>query len=91
MICSTFPRRGVLVMIVLSPNHVDVQRHACSHGKRVEDVRQHLRGEVANLLSLQLQVCDAEWTGRDVDDCPSERLTSFSMSGPPRVDDVYLI
>ena len=57
------------VVVVLAAQHVDVQRHAGRHRKRVEDVREHLRREVPNLLALELQVRNAVWAPGYVDNC----------------------
>ena len=66
--------RDTLVMVVLPAEHVDVQCHAGGDGERVEDVREHLRSEVPDLLALQLQVRHAVRARADVDDRPRQRL-----------------
>ena len=48
-------------MVVLPAQDVDVQRDASRDGEGIEDVREHLRGEVADLLALELEVGDAVW------------------------------
>ena len=57
------------MVVVLAAEHVDVKRHAGRHGERVEDVREHLRREVPDLLALQLQVRNAVWAPGYVDNC----------------------
>ena len=58
-----------LVMIVLPSEHVDVQSDARSDREGVEDMREHLRREVPNLLALELQIRDAVWASGYVDNC----------------------
>ena len=49
------------MVIVLSAQDVDVQRDASRDGEGIEDVREHLRGEIADLLALELEVGNAVW------------------------------
>ena len=44
------------MVVVLATEHVDVECYTRSNRERVEDVRQHLSGEVSDLLALELQV-----------------------------------
>ena len=62
------------MVVVLPAQDVDVQRHASCDGERVEDVREHLRGEVADLLALEAELDDAVRPVRQVDDGARERL-----------------
>jgi hypothetical protein len=63
------------VVVVLAPKYVDVYRTAGCDRKRVEDVREHLRREVADLLALHAQVRHAERPRADVYDGTRERLS----------------
>jgi hypothetical protein len=55
------------VVVVLAPKNVDVDRAARRDRKRVEDVREHLRAQVAELLTFDAEVCHAERPRADVD------------------------
>lgn len=56
-------------MIILPAQNVDMQCNPGSDGKRVEDMGDHLRRQVANLFSLEAEVRDTVGAGADVDDC----------------------
>lgn len=62
------------VMIILTSENVDVQRHPGGHGKGVEDMGEHLRREVSQLLALDTEVRDAVRSGADIYDRPRQRL-----------------
>ena len=62
------------MVIVRAPQNVDVQRAAGRHGEGVEDVREHLRAEVADLFALDAEIGKAVWARADVDDCPRQSL-----------------
>ena len=58
-----------LVMVILASQYIHMQRYTRSHGKRVENVRQHFRRQVADLFAFELEVSDAIGAAGDVDDC----------------------
>ena len=58
-----------LVVIVLPSEHINVQSDARSDREGVEDMREHLRREVPDLLALELQVRNAVWAPGYVDNC----------------------
>ena len=55
-------------MVILTPENIDMQSDSCCEGERLEDVREHLGGEVSNLLALHLEVCNTVRTTGDVYD-----------------------
>ena len=57
------------MMVVLPSEHVNVQSDARSDRERVEDMREHLRREVPDLLALELQVRNAVWAPGYVNNC----------------------
>lgn len=56
------------VVVVLAAEDIDVKRDASRLCERLEDVRDHLGREVANLFPLELQVAAEVGSGRDVED-----------------------
>ena len=66
------------VMVVITAEYIDVQCHAGRHGKRVEDVRDHLCGEVSYLLALDAEVAHAVGARANVDDRARECLSRWS-------------
>jgi hypothetical protein len=64
-------------VVVLTPKNVDVDRAARRDRERVEDVREHLRAQVAELFTLDAQVCHAERPRADVDYGARERLRAI--------------
>ena len=44
------------VVVVLATEHVDVECYSRSNRERVENVRQHLSGEVPDLFALEFQI-----------------------------------
>lgn len=56
------------MVVVLAVQDVDVQRDACLGREAVEDVRDHLAAQVADLFAPQLQMRVAVRTRRQVDD-----------------------
>lgn len=56
------------MVVVLAAEHVDVKRDARALRKRLEDVRNHLGREIADLLALELQVAAEVRARRDVED-----------------------
>lgn len=49
-------------MVVIFPlQNIYMESHARRHGERVEDMREHLRGQISYLLALDAQVCDTIW------------------------------
>jgi len=67
-------RLCLLVVVVLSPDDVDVEGDAGTLGERLEDVRDHLARQVSDLLALELQVAAEVRPRRDVQHRASERL-----------------
>ena len=57
------------MVVVLTAEDVDVKRRATGDRERVENVREHLRREVPDLLALELQVRNAVWAPGYVDNC----------------------
>lgn len=47
-------RSNALVMIVVAPNDIDVQRDTSTLRERLEDMRNHLCRQISNLLSFEL-------------------------------------
>ena len=66
------------VVVVLTPQDVDMEGHARSNGERVEYVGDHLRREVADLFALQVQVRHAIRPRADIDDRPRQGLNDAS-------------
>lgn len=77
-------------MVVLAAEDVDVERDAGALRKRLEDVRDHLAREVADLFALELQVAAEVRARRDVEDGAREGLrwavrpTAGQRTAPPR-------
>lgn len=65
---------SVLMMIILSSEYVDVQCYTCCYRERVEYVWEHLCRKVSNLFALELEVCNAVRSTRDVNDSSRECL-----------------
>lgn len=61
-------------MVILTPENVNMQSDAGCKGERLEYMREHFRREVSDLLALHIEVRDAEWAPRDVNDCSRECL-----------------
>lgn len=55
------------MVIILSPQTIDMQRHARGLRKALQSVRYHLRTQVANLLSLEPEVYYGERPVGEVD------------------------
>ena len=55
-------------MVILTPENVNVQGDTRCEGERLEDVWEHLGGEVSNLLAFHFEICNAVWASRDVND-----------------------
>ena len=70
-----------LVVVVRAVQHVDVERDARVGSKAVEDVRDHLAAQVANLFAHKVQVRVAVRARREVDDRARERLVEWRMAG----------
>lgn len=68
------------MVVVLAAEDVDVERDAGSDRERVEDVREHLRREVPDLLALQPEVRHAVRARADVDHRARECLYNESSS-----------
>jgi len=62
------------MMVVFAPEDIDVKSYAGCHCKRMEDMRDHLRREVSNLLAFQSELSDTKRTRANVDHCSGERL-----------------
>lgn len=45
-------------MVILAAQHIDVERRPRRNRERVENMRDHLRREVADLFTLEAQVGD---------------------------------
>ena len=69
-----------LMVIVLSSEHINVQSDARSDRERVEDMREHLRREVPDLLALDAEVAHAVRARADVDDRAREGLCGARAS-----------
>lgn len=67
------------VVVVLTPQDVDVKGHARRDRERVKYVGDHLRREIADLFALQLEIRHAVRPRADVDDCPRQRLDGASQ------------
>ena len=65
---------NIPMMVVFTAQDIHMQRHTGRHGKRVEDVREHLRGEVPDLLAFDAEVAHAVRARADVDDRAREGL-----------------
>lgn len=61
-------------MIVLPPQDVDMEGGARGDGEGVEDVGDHLRGELADLFALEPELGDAVGARANVDDGSGECL-----------------
>ena len=70
-----------LVVVVLSPEDIDVERDAGALGERLEHVRDHLGRQVADLLALELQVAAEVGARRDVEDGAREGLRTRAEEG----------
>ena len=68
------------VVVVISTEAVNVKGDASLHGKRVENVRDHLAAQVANLLSLESEFRNAVGTRGDIDDSTAESLVEGSVA-----------
>lgn len=62
------------MVIVLSFEDIDMEGRARGDGEGVEDVGDHLRGELADLFALKAELGDAVGTRADVDDGSGECL-----------------
>lgn len=67
------------MVVVLSPEHVDVKGDARGLRERLEHVRDHLGREVADLFPLQLQVAAKVGSRGDVEDSAREGLQPNSV------------
>ena len=57
------------VMVIFAAQDIYVQGHTRGHGKRVKDVREHLRRKVANLFPLYAEIGYAVRPWTDINDC----------------------
>lgn len=57
------------VVIILPTEDINVEGNASRYRERVEDMRDHLRREIANFLSLETKVGEAVRPRAYVDDC----------------------
>lgn len=77
------------MMIVVTSQAVDMERDTGSHGKAVEDVRDHFAAQIPNLFALESQFGDAVGARRDVDDGTRERLIEGCMASTVALDALY--
>mgnify|MGYP001369130697 CR=1 FL=1 len=68
------------MVVVLSPQNVDMESASRSDGERVEDVGDHLARQISNFLSLETELCDTVGSRADVDDCAGEGLVEGGIS-----------
>ena len=73
-------------MVIVSTKAVDVQCDAGLHSEAVEDVRDHLTAEIADLLTFESKLSDAVRPRADVDDCSAEGLVERCMPGTVSLD-----
>lgn len=73
-------------MVIISTQAVDVQCDAGLHSEAVEDVRDHLTAEIADLLTLQSKLSDAVRSRADIDDCSAQGLIERCMPGTVSLD-----
>lgn len=67
------------VMVILTPQYINVKGDTRSNRKRVENMWYHLSGQLANLFPLQMEICDAVRTSADINNCSGECLKLQSM------------
>ncbi len=70
------------VVVVLAVEALDVQAEPCLLRKRVEDMRDHLAAQRANLLALQAQVHNSKRPRRDVHHGARQRLVQRAVRVP---------
>ena len=66
--CRRDSAGDVLVVIVFSSKDIDMHSNACVYSKGVQDMGKHFRGQIADLLSLQVKRGDAVRPTGDIDD-----------------------
>lgn len=62
------------MVVVVTSNNINVHCDTRALGETLQTVRDHLSAQVTKLLTVKLQVGDAEGTVGEVDDCTSEGL-----------------
>lgn len=62
------------MVVVLATNDIDVKGDSGSLSERLEDVRDHLGGEISNLFPFELKVAAEVGSGGDVEDGAREGL-----------------
>jgi hypothetical protein len=77
------------VVVIVTAQAVDVQRDACGHGKRVEDVRDHFAAEFADLLALEAELGDAVGPRGNVDHGARESLIQRGMASAIPADTAH--
>jgi hypothetical protein len=60
------------VVVIIASDNIHVHCHARTLGETLQTMRQHFGAQVAELLTVELQVGDAEGTVGQVDDSTSE-------------------
>lgn len=56
------------MVIIFSSKDIDMHSNACVHSEGVQDMGKHFRGQIANLLSLEIKRGDAVRPTGDIDD-----------------------
>jgi hypothetical protein len=79
--CDSKSLEGTLgfVVVIVASDNIHVHCNAGALGETLQTMRQHLGAQVAELLTVELQVGDAEGTVGEVDDCTSEGFVEGSV------------
>lgn len=69
-------------MIVHAAQAVDMHRNPSILRKRLDNMRNHLRRQLTNLLALETKLNHSVWASREIDNCTGQRLVKRCVRVP---------